>query len=1589
MNVHETGAHTKHMEQCPSVVAVGLACLLGLSGWAPAGWADAPPEPLLKAANVAAARSSAVETEARAQLAEAGLKLGAWHRIGPFRHQWEARVHSELGHVFPVEADFLANDGAPDLTKTHEPGYMPGDPARERAWLKQPDLRDGFFNELPRGPAPSWNETQYLYRTLTVEKSVQVRSNIYVPGFTFSHSRMLGAVHKAWLNGASIGSGNGTLNLREGVNHLVIKISNSSHQYGFAFGLLGLHGDRAPARNAPFQSRSMITSGGNEQIRLLRGGEQPFIRTSGDVQRAREREALVRKDDWFSSVVATHAAMQADGDGFRPFSVRLNGDVDPRRVRVPVGGLKRIWLTTESSNALPAWVEPVWIRDDGGREPLGPSRIAYRRHGLDNKRLVLGGGTSISIEHADVDAVDLTLLDESRFDLNGLNLNGACRVTVTDRATIEGSGETGISLRGEASVFHQLGGAVRLARLTVNGTYHLHGGTLRIDRELSISVNGGLIDFSSGGDGRLLLQKGIELARDDRLRNAVELGRFRIDGAAAAWEDFVIGEEETEGNTYRVVTARPVSGRTHPRAVFERPSVSPVTFSGEPVAFAIKPSTDSRLSFDVPPNAAALEVTVGMDEGRDNGVMVFSLLEDPDREPGAEVWDAVRAAFSEDAYIINHERRAGIWEGFFSASDPESLLKARYRADLRERAAMSEAAFAAAVPEETPPHVLSEWRTGLVRYMEAHDRLKEFRFEIEPEPYYATGAQMEEALARYPETPGAVRYKAELDALRARVEPLLNGIAGTGAPRFDAVLAMEQELDAMWRREMDRLPPIVYIHRPGYSINATGQNEMGFVEGCSIRIWDPARPHEPPRAVYENPDMGIHDLELSFDARTVFFSGHERGSPRSNSWQIYEVGIDGRGFRRITDGRFRNISPAELPNGRIMFLTDRMGGYAMCQGGQGRPMLASVQRDGTNLHIHSANVDSDNAPVVMEDGRVLFTRWDYGVDKDVWIRHGLWTMNPDGTDFKLYFGNTIIDPNGWWRGRPIPGRPEVVAVFGAHHREHSGMIGLTWPGLGKEAPRGTGFRWITRELLEVGDTGIWWNWQNPYPLNEQQFLVSGGLHDEDHQVRLYLLDRQGNWRALFETGDGRKGIFFPQPVVARERPPIIPERSQNTAWTEEDAEDRVMRTWDPGMEPARMLVQDVYQGIDAVVARGQVKHLAVMEQLPKTDNGNGWSWNYGPVVSKGAMHRKRVVGLVPVEADGSAYFEVPPLRSIYFNLLDEDGRTLMKMSADMHAQPGEMRSCVGCHEYRHGPVAPPGTGRIPLAAKKPPVRPEQPDWDTEGLMHYPTTVQPVFDRNCVDCHSGASPAAHLDLSNDKTRYFNMSYDQLTERFLVDYRMTDRQTDMDLNSPLNQGAMISRIRPYLENPQHSGRTLTRDELLRVYAWIDSEVVYYGTLRYTMWTDNDGRRRVRGEGNRDAWYGMEENHPALNRIQQVYSASCTDCHVANWGHKTRFGNEQIGFGREAGPGRSLGIGGARNLNLSHPEWSPLLQAPLDKDAGGWGLCENPDGTPVFADKNDPRYRALLESAQTLHENLYAHPRMDMRKVSDWLFPQAHGE
>jgi len=331
--------------------------------------------------------------------------------------------------------------------------------------------------------------------------------------------------------------------------------------------------------------------------------------------------------------------------------------------------------------------------------------------------------------------------------------------------------------------------------------------------------------------------------------------------------------------------------------------------------------------------------------------------------------------------------------------------------------------------------------------------------------------------------------------------------------------------------------------------------------------------------------------------------------------------------------------------------------------------------------------------------------------------------------------------------------------------------------------------------------------------------------------------------------------------------------------------------------------------------------------------------------------------LVPVEQDGSARFEAPALRSLYLHVLDKDGKMLMTQGSDFHVMPGEIRSCVGCHEQRKGIDAPANAAGTPRALMKTPLRPELPKWGTRGIIEYESVVQPVFDRHCVSCHSGEDPKGRLNLSGDRTTIFNLSYLELAEKRLVDFMHGKGRTYMQLNldydeqAPLSRGSVRSKLTRYLDDPKHGETTPSWEEKLRVFLWMDSNIPFYGHY--------------------DQYCPTVLSEEAVRGLKDVYKRRCAECHDRQGRPDTPDFLDPFSIHVHAGPSPgqwNLAESGmrVRHLNLSHPEHSAAALAPLAKEAGGWGLCRRADSggvnATVFADRNDADLKKMLELLKT---------------------------
>ncbi|MEE8453001.1 MAG: hypothetical protein V3R99_13835, partial [Thermoguttaceae bacterium] len=579
----------------------------------------------------------------------------------------------------------------------------------------------------------------------------------------------------------------------------------------------------------------------------------------------------------------------------------------------------------------------------------------------------------------------------------------------------------------------------------------------------------------------------------------------------------------------------------------------------------------------------------------------------------------------------------------------------------------------------------------------------------------------------------------------------------------------------------------------------------------------------------------------------------------------------------------------------------------------------------------------------------------------------------DGRRYQLFFGNTIRDIATFWQCRPVPGHGNlVVSTFAPHHSWPHGAIGLVQNRLGPEAPRGEGFVSLTPDVPQTHDQSFRWSYRDPYPLSDYQFLVAYGGGDERGRFTLELLDFCGNRTPVYE--DPEMGCYGPLPIRPREMPPLPAPIAHAGKSPDEEVQ------W------GTVMLADVSRGLPEI-ERDRIKSIQIMEQMRKMADLSHRAFDQSPVMGYASYYAKRCWGRVPIEADGSAYFRVPALREVYFQVLDAEGRELHRMTSAIQLMPGETQSCVGCHEPR-GSTPPFATGShnvVPLALRRPAVQPQLPAWGTDGVVDFVKVVQPVLDKYCVECHSGSNPDAGYDLSGDKTRLFNMAYDNLLGRsrsyrqhdmaggqMLPDQAAKEKplvhfywllRTPTAINRPLWTGSHASRLLDYIDT-DHCGRMIPLEDRQRIYAWIDANVPYYATYAHSR-PHSPGYRDLCTDvetGKQSAWYAAD--------FLSVYRRRCESCH-GGFPHPNDHG--KIWDGRFAW------------INFTHPEHSPVLTAHLAKKAGGRGLGTIEDendgdrGAPstraLFADAEDPDYRSMLEAIRVGRNKMLAHPRADM--------------
>ncbi|MDD4872663.1 MAG: SUMF1/EgtB/PvdO family nonheme iron enzyme, partial [Kiritimatiellae bacterium] len=590
-----------------------------------------------------------------------------------------------------------------------------------------------------------------------------------------------------------------------------------------------------------------------------------------------------------------------------------------------------------------------------------------------------------------------------------------------------------------------------------------------------------------------------------------------------------------------------------------------------------------------------------------------------------------------------------------------------------------------------------------------------------------------------------------------------------------------------------------------------------------IAVLSPIRPDGKLTMLYQ-PDEGrfVGDVDLHFDADRLLFSM----SGVKDRWRVFEIRSDGSNLHElpmVQEPDVDNYDACYLPDDRIVFSSSACFAGVPCINGSGH--VVNLYLLGTNGKIRQLTVDQDHdwCPTVLNNGRILYLRWEY-TDLPHPFSRILFHMNPDGTGQMEYYGSNSYWPASMFYARPIPNHPtKFVAITGGHHElPRMGEMFIFDPAQGRHEADGVvqqipGYgRKVAPVILDLPISQSWPKFLHPFPLSEKYFLVSC-KPAADALWGIYLVDTFDNMVLIHE--EPGYAMFEPVPLRKTPRPPVV--------------SDKV----DLARDDAEVLISDIYLGEGLRgVPRGTIRSLRIISYEYAYQGMGAEPYSVG---MDGPWDPKQVLGTVPVYEDGSAHFRIPACTPVALQPLDAEGRAVQLMRSWMTAMPGEVVSCVGCHEKQN--TLPPIRKTIAVGTAPVDIKP----WygPVRGFA-FCREVQPVLDKYCIKCHNGKprpdgrSIPCLLDGPPVPTMQNNNGFN-LASRFSPSYyqvrrfvRTPTKESDMHLLTPWEYHASTTRLVQMLEKGHHDVR-LNAESWDRLITWIDLNAPAHGN-----WNDLRG-------------------------------------------------------------------------------------------------------------------------------------------------------
>ena len=608
--------------------------------------------------------------------------------------------------------------------------------------------------------------------------------------------------------------------------------------------------------------------------------------------------------------------------------------------------------------------------------------------------------------------------------------------------------------------------------------------------------------------------------------------------------------------------------------------------------------------------------------------------------------------------------------------------------------------------------------------------------------------------------------------------PLLNG---------DKILTVRYQLGNRDRRAM---APELGTQSNNWS-NQESARRKGF--NADIVELSNLRDEVQIRTIYK-PDntSSIADLKLHWDGDRAMFTQ----TMSDNRWNVFEVKLNNGDCKKLIDNPEPDLEFYDgtyLPDGRIIANSNIGYQGVPCVNGSdpvGNMVLYTPQSK--NLRRLTFDQDANWNPVIMNNGRVMYTRWEY-TDLTHYYTRIVMNMNPDGTEQKALYGSGSMFPNSTFDVQPLPGYASAfVGIISGHHGvARSGRLILFDPakarkgaaGMLQEIPHRN--RPIVEEVKDRLVDGVWPQFIKPSPLNDTYFLVAAKL-DKNDLWGIYLVDKFDNVTCLHKM----EGEGYISPIAVRNtETPRIPDRVK--------LDDK----------QATVFIQDIYEGEGLKgIPRGTVKSLrlhAYEYAYVQTQSDHNW---HG---IQSGWDIKRMLGTVPVEEDGSGIFKIPANTPVSIQPLDKDGVAVQWMRSWLTGQPGEIVSCVGCHEDQNQIVIP----KRVIASQKAPHALTPPEGGTRSFT-FDLEVQPILDRACIACHNGEGKAFDLRGGKKDGKGYGTSYLNL-------HPYVHRQGgegDMVVLYPYEYHPNTSELVRLLKKG-HYNVQLTDAEWRKIYNWID--------------------------------------------------------------------------------------------------------------------------------------------------------------------------